>query len=210
MMSNKADQLQLLKDEIARCKQCEELVNHRKQTKGKAVFDHDGNPNAKLVFIGQAPGAGENKTGKPFTNSDGSAGRFLEKEILPRLQLTRKDVFIGNIICCYPPPGKNKRDRKPSSSEVKNCRKFLDKTLEIIKPKFICCLGTLAAQKILGKNKPLQTKNGEKLLRGLHKGISVKGIDEKITVLCTFHPSSTNKDKILEDIDALMKEMKRK
>lgn len=192
--SNKSEQLRLLKEKVKKCKQCEELANYRTQT----VFD-DGNPDAELVFIGQAPGEHEDEKGNPFVSSPRSAGKFLNDKILSELQLTRQDVFICNIICCWPSQGKSKRDQKPTCAEVKNCRHFLDETLAIIKPKFICCLGSIAAKSLL------ETTEETKSLRG-KKGLKYKGIP----VVCTYHPSSSKKKEILEDIQGLKKAMRPK
>jgi len=193
-MNPKTKQLRSLEKRMAECSVCPAL------TRTKTVFDRDGNPDAELVFIGQAPGKGEDENGVPFFSSKGSAGQFLNDEILKLMSLERKDVFVCNIVGCLP-PREGDRDKPPSGDEAKNCRKFLDETLAIIKPKFICCLGTFASQKLLGTSKPLQTKQGKNVLQGKvhdHKGISV---------VCTYHPSSGKKKEILEDIRWLMKKM---
>jgi len=135
-----------------------------------------------------------------FARFGSSAGQFLNDEILKLMSLERKDVFVCNIVGCLP-PREGDRDKPPSGDEAKKCRKFLDETLAIIKPKFICCLGTFASRKLLGTSKPLQTKQGKNVLRGKvhdHKGISV---------VCTYHPSSGKKKEILEDIRCLMEKM---
>jgi DNA polymerase len=185
---SKLGQLQLLKDEVTKCTLCPEL-----QTRIQPVCGI-GNPDSPLVFIGEAPGADEDKLGVPFV---GQSGEILDSIITDNMKLRRDDVFICNVLCCHPP-----KDRDPRSDESKNCRPFLDRTLDIIKPKFICCLGAIPAKNLLGMNETLGSLRGK-----VH---DYKGIK----VVCTYHPAfllrnPPVKDEMLQDIRLLMDEMKK-
>jgi DNA polymerase len=128
-----------------------------------------GNPNAKLVLIGEAPGADEDEQGEPFV---GRAGQLLNK-ILVAVQLRREEVYICNILKCRPP---NNRDPQPD--EVEACEPFLKKQLEIINPRLILCLGRVAAQTLLKTNATLsELRNNIYVYQG-------------IRVLVTFHPAA--------------------
>lgn len=120
--------------QISSCKKCQ-LGNSRKNF----VFGI-GNPNAKVMFVGEAPGADEDAQGEPFV---GRAGQLLNK-ILEAVQLKREDVYICNILKCRPPD-----NRDPMLNEMELCTPYLSKQIELIKPKFIICLGRIAAQWLL-------------------------------------------------------------
>jgi uracil-DNA glycosylase family 4 len=92
----------------------------------------EGPENAEVMFIGEAPGFHEDKTGRPFV---GAAGNFLE-ELLASIEMTRKDVYIANVIKCRPPG-----NRDPSAGEIEACQSYLDRQIELIRPKMIVTLG---------------------------------------------------------------------
>jgi DNA polymerase len=96
------------------------------------VVPGDGNPDAKIMFIGEAPGKKEDELGKPFV---GAAGKFLS-EMLASINLKREDVYIANVVKCRPP-----ENRDPSPEEVAACWPWLEKQIEIINPKLIVTLG---------------------------------------------------------------------
>jgi len=187
MDSSKAGQLRRLAEEVAQCTQCRELASSRKQT----VFGV-GNPDSPLVFLGEAPGADEDKQGEPFV---GRAGQLLTDIITKGMKVRREDVYICNILRCRPPG-----NRTPLPEEAGHCRPFLDRTLEIIKPKFICCLGAVAAKNLLDSEKSIGALRGK-----------VWDYNE-IKVICTYHPAyllrnpAAKKD-TWEDIQLLMREM---
>ena len=108
-------------------------------TRTKFVFGV-GNPKADLLVIGEAPGADEDKQGEPFV---GRAGQLLNK-ILEAVNFKREEVYIANILKCRPP-----ENRRPHPDEVEQCEPYLWKQIELIKPKFILCLGLTAAQTLL-------------------------------------------------------------
>src|SRR5687767_14681720 len=131
-----AASLPILQQEVAGCTRCDELARTRTQT----VFGV-GNANAQLCFVGEAPGADEDKQGEPFV---GRAGQLLNK-IIEACRMKREDVYILNMIKCRPPGNRN-----PLPEELSNCAGYLERQLALIRPEFICCLGAVAAQNLLG------------------------------------------------------------
>jgi uracil-DNA glycosylase len=173
--------------DVAVCTRCPELAATRTQT----VFG-DGNPFARLVFCGEAPGADEDRVGKPFV---GRAGQLLTDIIVKGMKMRREDVYILNILRCRPPANRN-----PLPTEAANCREYLDRQLAIIQPQFICCLGAVAAQNLLGTDVAIG-----KLRNRIHDFHGVK-------VVCTYHPAyllrnPSAKKFVWEDIQMLMAEM---
>lgn len=172
--------------QVKGCTKCAELARTRTQT----VFGV-GDPNAELMFIGEAPGADEDRKGEPFV---GLAGQLLDK-IIAACGMKREQVFIGNVLKCRPPG-----NRLPLPDEVANCRGYLEEQINIIQPKFICCLGAVAAQAILNS----QLSIG-KLRKKFHNY-------QGIPVLCTYHPAyllrtpSAKKD-VWEDMKLLLAKM---
>ncbi|MDH4156323.1 MAG: uracil-DNA glycosylase [candidate division Zixibacteria bacterium] len=115
------------------------------QNRNKFVYGV-GNPKADLIFIGEGPGAREDELGEPFV---GRAGELLDR-ILAAIQLSRRDVYIGNIVKCRPPG-----NRDPLPEEMDMCLPHLVEQIRIIDPKVICCLGRVAAQALLKTKTPL-------------------------------------------------------
>jgi len=178
--------LDALKRRVEKCTKCSELAKTRTQT----VFGA-GNPNARLVFLGEAPGADEDKQGIPFV---GRAGQLLTK-IIEACTLRREDIYILNILKCRPPGNRN-----PEPDEAAACREFLDQQLAIIQPEYICCLGTVGAQNLLDTTTPIGRLRGS-----FHE---YNGIQ----VLCTYHPAyllrnPPAKKHVWDDMKLLMKEM---
>ena len=173
--------------EVAKCTLCSELADSRTQT----VFGV-GNPQARLCFFGEAPGADEDRQGEPFV---GRAGQLLTDIIQKGMGLERSDVYILNVLKCRPPGNRN-----PMPAEIDNCRPFFERQLEIIQPDFICCLGAFAAQTLL------DTTQSVGRLRGtLHDYCGIK-------VVVTYHPAyllrnPTAKKATWQDIQLLMEEM---
>lgn len=158
-----AETLDALREQVRACRRCAELAPTRTQT----VFG-SGNPDARLCFLGEAPGADEDRTGEPFV---GRAGQLLTK-IIEACKLSRDEVYILNILKCRPPGNRN-----PSPEESGNCQAFLARQLELIKPELVCCLGSVAAQNLLGT-----TESVGRLRRRVHDYHGVK-------VFCTYHPA---------------------
>jgi DNA polymerase len=181
-----APNLTVLQDEVAACAKCHELATTRTQT----VFGV-GNPRARLCFLGEAPGADEDRLGEPFV---GRAGQLLNK-IIEACRLTREEVYILNVIKCRPPGNRN-----PTPEEAANCRPYLDRQLELIQPEFICCLGSVATQNLLATSAPMSRMRGQ-----VHNYQGIK-------VVCTYHPAyllrnpAAKKD-TWDDMKFLMREM---
>ena len=171
---------------VRACEKCHELCTTRTQT----VFGV-GNPASRLAFLGEAPGADEDRLGEPFV---GRAGKLLDK-ILEACTLSRRDVYILNILKCRPPGNRN-----PTGEEAANCDEFLQAQLDIIRPEYICCLGSVAAQNLL------DTQQSIGKLRGRFH--AWRGIQ----VLATYHPAyllrnPAAKAEVWKDMQFLMKAM---
>lgn len=179
-------QLDVLRQQVAGCTRCEELASTRTQT----VFGV-GNPHARLCFFGEAPGADEDRQGEPFV---GRAGQLLNR-IIEACGLKREEVYILNAIKCRPP-----ENRTPLPREVANCRGYLEGQLEIIRPEFICCLGSVAAQTLLETDVSIGRLRGK-----FHESRGSQ-------VLCTYHPAyllrnpAAKKD-VWEDMKLLLAKM---
>ena len=138
------------------------------QTRQNFVFG-SGNPDAGIMFIGEAPGAEEDRRGEPFV---GAAGQLLSK-IIAAMKMRREDVFICNVLKCRPPG-----NRDPLPEEVGECEPYLKKQIEIIGPKIICTLGRVASHAVL------KTTASMRSLRGvLHEY-------EGIPVIVSYHPAA--------------------
>ncbi len=134
-MPNASDRRQALKDlyvQASACTRCPELA----ATRQTVVFGA-GNADADLMFVGEAPGANEDRQGLPFV---GAAGKLLEK-LLVEIGLSRADVFIANVLKCRPPG-----NRDPQPEEIANCHSYLRRQVELIEPKIICTLGNFATK----------------------------------------------------------------
>ena len=143
-----------------------------KKTAKNIVFS-DGNPRANIMFIGEAPGEIEDKTGKPFK---GEAGKLLDK-MLNAIQLNRENVYLTNIIF-WRPPG----NRKPTEEEISACLPFVKKHINLINPKILVLVGATAASAILN------IKTGITQIRGKWKNIETKDI-KNIKSIAIFHPA---------------------
>ncbi len=111
-----------------------------------------GNPNADLMFIGEAPGRDEDLKGEPFV---GRAGQLLT-DIIKAMKLTRDDVYIANVIKCRPPENRN-----PEPDELDECRPFIRRQVELIKPKVIVTLGRFGLQSLTGKGYSISSVRGQ-------------------------------------------------
>jgi len=177
--------LESIRTDLGDCRRCR-LCDGRRNI----VFG-EGNHNAKLVFVAEAPGYEEDQTGRPFV---GAAGKLLTK-IIQAIKLTREQVYICNIIKCRPPGNRN-----PLPDEIKACLPFLQRQIAVLKPDFICALGTFAAQTVLKTKEPISRLRGN-----FHKYSGIR-------VLPTYHPAYLlrNPDKkrdVWEDMKMLMNEM---
>ncbi|MFN0054650.1 MAG: uracil-DNA glycosylase [Planctomycetales bacterium] len=162
-LNSRLARLQVLNDAVRACRRCDELASTRTQT----VFGV-GNPQARILFIGEAPGADEDAQGEPFV---GRAGQLLN-QIIAACRLTREEIYICNVLKCRPPG-----NRPPLPAECANCREYLDGQLDIIDPEYIVCWGTVAAQNLLKTDVTI----GKLRRRFFEHG--------RAKVLCTYHPS---------------------
>lgn len=171
--------------QIGDCRRCK-LCN----TRQNIVFGA-GNPHAKLVFVGEAPGADEDEQGLPFI---GRAGQLLTK-MIEAMGLSRDQVYICNVIKCRPPDNRN-----PEPEEVASCEPFLKKQLALIKPQVIVALGRYACQSLLKIEGALSEFRGQ--------WRTYEGID----LMPTFHPayllrSPSKKKEAWEDLQKVMEKL---
>lgn len=156
------EDLEKIAQEIRNCKKCRLWKTRKNAVPGEGPSD------AEIIFIGQAPGSEEDKTGKPFI---GRAGKFLN-DILQSIGIKRRDVFITSPVRCFPP-----KNRKPKKEELEACRPYLDKYLAIINPKIMVLMGEVAFNSFF-PDKKLKSYRG--------KWLRKKGI----RFLATYHPAA--------------------
>ncbi|HVR70750.1 MAG TPA: uracil-DNA glycosylase [Vicinamibacteria bacterium] len=154
--------LAAIRDEIGDCQRC------RLAPTRKTIVFGQGNPRARLMFVGEAPGGDEDEQGLAFV---GKAGQLLTK-IIEAMGLTREDVFIANVIMCRPP-----QNRNPEPDEVIACQPFLERKIEAIRPKVLVGLGKFGAHWLLKTAEPITRLRGR---LGRYHGI---------TVMPTYHPA---------------------
>jgi len=181
-----AKALRIIREDIGDCTRC---VLH-KQGRKQIVFGV-GNPNADLMFIGEAPGADEDQQGEPFV---GRAGQLLNN-MIKAMGLQREDVYIANIIKCRPPG-----NRTPERDECETCSPFLMRQIEVVKPKAIVALGAVAAKTLLAINAPMSEFRG--------RWYDFRGT--KLAV--TYHPAFLLRDprqkkETWKDLQMVMKEL---
>ncbi len=184
----RSDSLDAILKDLAECRRCSlaEGRNH-------LVFG-EGNPEARLVFIGEGPGFEEDRKGAPFV---GPAGELLTR-IIQAMGLTRDQVYICNVVKCRPP-----KNRNPFPEEIQACLPFLERQIDCIRPEFICTLGAVAVQALL------RTEESITLLRGRFQSY------KNIAVMPTFHPAyllrnPEKKKEVWEDVQKVMKQMRLK
>ncbi len=179
------DTLQNIFNGLGKCDRCKLAQNRT-----NIVFGV-GNPDARLIFIGEGPGSEEDKQGEPFV---GAAGQLLSK-IIQAMNLSRDQVYICNIIKCRPPGNRN-----PEPVEIKACMPYLVRQIDAVSPDYICTLGSVAARSLLGTAEYISRLRGR-----FHE---YKGIK----VMPTYHPAyllrnPEKKRDVWEDMKILMKEM---
>jgi DNA polymerase len=141
-----AAELEKIADEVRQCRKCD-LGSLRTN-----AVPGEGNPKARILFVGEGPGADEDAQGRPFV---GRAGKLLDK-IIAACGLKRSDVFIANIVKCRPP-----ENREPRADEIINCFPYLQRQIEIINPEIIVALGAPAARTLLNTNKSIGQLRGQ-------------------------------------------------
>ena len=151
----------------------------------------EGDPRARLVFVGEGPGFEEDRSGKPFV---GPAGQLLTR-IIAAMKLSREAVYIGNIVKCRPPENRN-----PAPDEIHRCLPFLKRQLAAIQPDVICALGSVAAKTLLATDVPVSRLRGR-----FHTAMG-------IPVMPTFHPAyllryPEKKREVWEDVQLIMQRL---
>jgi uracil-DNA glycosylase len=163
------EQLENLRLTISTCAKCPHLAASR-----HTVVFGTGNPEADLMFVGEAPGADEDMQGEPFV---GRAGELLTK-IIHTMGFRRSDVFIANVLKCRPDmPSGAPGNRQPTPEEMETCLPYLRRQIELIRPKVVVALGGVAMRGLFGKTEPM------KLMRGRWHTFG------SIPVMATYHPS---------------------
>jgi len=189
--ATKLERIEQLRAAVAPCTKCPQLARTRTQT----VFGV-GNIEARIMFVGEAPGADEDLQGEPFV---GLAGKLLTK-IIEAMGLKRSDVFIANVLKCRPdmPPGAS-GNRRPSVAEMHTCLPYLRAQIEIIEPSVLVALGSVAMEGLLGAVEPMSR------LRGRWHEF------QGMPLMATYHPayllrnqSLTEKRKVWDDMLLVM------
>lgn len=176
------------------CRECAHLVSSRTQV----VFGV-GNPRADLMFIGEAPGADEDRLGEPFV---GAAGELLTK-ILKAMGFGREDVYIANVLKCRPDlPDGSRGNRKPTSEEMATCFPWVAEQIRLVRPKVLVALGATASEGLLGETRPMRDLRGHWLEY------------DGVPTMVTFHPayllhntSNAEKRKVWEDLLLVMEKL---
>ncbi|MEI7866039.1 MAG: uracil-DNA glycosylase [Chthoniobacterales bacterium] len=189
-----AAKLAALNDAVVACRRCEHLAASRTQT----VFGA-GNPNAELMFVGEAPGEDEDRQGTPFV---GRAGELLTR-IIGAMGLSREDVYIANVLKCRPDMPKGAPgNRTPTPQEMQQCLPYLREQIAIIRPRVLVALGKTAMTVLTGADEPMGAMRG--------RWFSF----ESIPLLATYHPSyllrngsNTEKRKVWEDMMIAMEKL---
>lgn len=158
--------------EIRECKKCRLWKTRKNPVPG------EGNPEAKIVFIGEAPGYHEDVQGRPFV---GAAGQLLTKMIESVLEIPRPQVYITNVVKCRPP-----NNREPTEEEIKSCSSYLVRQIEAIRPDIMVCLGRHSAKLILSR----AGINFRSILSVRQKVFEVEFGNKKTKVLVTIHPAA--------------------
>jgi len=193
---NKTDTLKSVQERVCACVKCPNLANSRTQT----VFGI-GNPDADLMFVGEAPGADEDAQGEPFV---GRAGQLLTR-IIKAMGFARDEVYIANVLKCRPDtPGSSYGNRPPTPCEMQTCRPYLTEQIDIIQPKVIVALGAVAVEGLLGTRAPMRELRGRwNLFNGT-------------PLMVTYHPayllrnqSPSEKRKVWEDMMQVLERLEK-
>jgi DNA polymerase len=183
--ANRVAALQMIRDEIGDCTRC---ALHK--GRNKIVFA-DGDPNARLMFVGEGPGADEDAQGLPFV---GRAGQLLNN-MIAAMGLKREQVYIANVVKCRPPG-----NRTPEPDEANTCTPFLFRQIDVVRPQVLVALGATAATYLLGHRQPLAGLRGRvHAFRGMQ-------------LIVTYHPAFLLRDprqkkEAWADLQIAMKEL---
>jgi len=192
----KIERLASVQSRVCACTKCPNLASTRTQT----VFGV-GNPDAEIMFIGEAPGADEDAQGEPFV---GRAGQLLTK-IIKAMGFAREEVYIANVLKCRPDvPAGSFGNRPPTPREMQTCRPYLMEQIDIIKPQVIVALGAVAVEGLLGTRSPMRE------LRGRWNSF------DGTPLMITYHPayllrnqSPSEKRKVWEDMMQVLERLEK-
>ncbi len=191
--AEKTAELEKIAEEVNQCRKCDLGSTRTNSVPG------EGNPGARIMFIGEGPGADEDAQGRPFV---GRAGQLLDK-IIAACGLERSDVYIGNILKCRPPD-----NRDPRADEIISCLPYLQRQIEIINPEIIVALGAHAARTLLNTTKSIGQLRGQFL--EYYAGIN----RPPIKLMATYHPayllrnySQENRRRVWEDMKKVLAEL---
>ena len=188
-----AESLEKIAEQVHKCRLCElgSLRTH--------AVPGEGSPRARIMFVGEAPGADEDMQGRPFV---GRAGQLLDR-IIEACGLKRSDVFICNILKCRPPD-----NRDPRPEEIISCLPYLQKQIEVVNPEVIVALGAHAARNLLNTNLPIGQLRGR--FSEYYTGIG----QAPIKLMATYHPayllrsySPDNRKRVWEDMKKVLAEL---
>lgn len=186
--------LDALREAALQCRKCPHLAGSR-----TGVVFGVGNPDADLMFVGEAPGADEDAQGEPFV---GRAGQLLTK-IIAAMGFDRSDVYIGNVLKCRPDmPAGSTGNRKPKSEEMATCLPWLERQIEFVRPKVLVALGATALEGLTGSVEPMARVRG--------RWLDFRGTP----LMVTYHPayllrnqSISEKRKVWEDMLLVMEKL---
>jgi uracil-DNA glycosylase family 4 len=192
-VAEKTREIEKIADEVRKCCKCGLGSSRTNAVPG------EGNPNARIMFVGEAPGADEDAQGRPFV---GRAGHLLDR-VIEACGLKRSDVFIGNILKCRPP-----ENRDPRPDEIISCLPYLQRQIEIIEPEVIVALGAHAARTLLNTNKSIGQLRGQ--FHEYYAGIG----RPPIQLMATYHTAyllrnytPENRKRVWEDMKKVLAEL---
>ena len=187
------EKLKKIKNEVLNCKKCF-LYKERIENRFYPVIG-EGNHRAKIMFVGEAPGQQEARTGKPFC---GAAGKILD-ELLESVEIKREEVYIANLLKCRPP-----KNRDPRPEEIKACFPYLERQIKIIKPKIICPLGRYSMKFLMEK---FRLENQIEKISKIHGRLfKSKNLFQSITIIPFYHPAVATYNPNMKEI--LVKDFK--
>jgi len=180
-MYNKEDELKVIENEIKKCVKCRLYLSRTNPVVG------EGDVNSTIMFIGEAPGKNEDIQGRPFV---GAAGKILT-ELISSIGLSRKDVYITNVVKCRPPG-----NRDPRPDEINMCSTYLDRQIKIIRPKIIVTLGRHSTRYILSKI----GRNIDSISKVRGRTFKIKLFNINIILIPTYHPAAALYNPMIKNI----------